>query len=247
MRKFACMIMLAGLVGTAPVWAADLANVPMNAQINLGYTYNTQSPGGNAIYAPNFNAALPDDGVTIFADGALEPQGFTRHAISGEGKGSWWYQYLDFNLAGVTAPGSGLNLSDPSATVKFDTRYFQDFETNPNPYADAPVFLRLYTYAADGNTYVGHRDYSIVYATQPPLSNPPYPAWTTVTVNVSATAHADGGTFNAANVSRIRWYGTDWQGTGFDFVDFKNVVVTPEPASLVLLALGGLLIRRRRA
>ncbi len=229
---FAVAALLA--VGTAAL--ALPVSIPLDAQINLGYTYNSQSPSGDAIY-PAFNT----DTQTFF------PGSHVRHNIvAGGGAASYWYQYVDLNLAGITTPGAGVNLSAPDSTVVFDTRYYQNAETNTNPYGDAPVFLRLYTYAADGNTYLGHRDYSIVYATQAPWSNPPYPTWTTVTVNVNTTAYTDGGTFDVTNVSRLRWYGTDWSGTGDDFVDFKNLVITPEPTALVLLALGGVLVARRR-
>jgi len=217
---------------------ADVVTVPMNQQINLGYTYNSQSPNGDAIY-PAFNS----DTQTIYPDGALEPEGFTRHNLVTV-PGGWYYQYLDLNLAGITIPGDGLDLSASDVTLSFDVRYYQDPNTNSNPYGDAPVFLRLYTYGADGNTYLGNRDFGIVYATQ--SGDPPYPDWTTVTVNVNLDPFTDGGTFDITDVSRIRWYGTDWSGGGDDFVDFKNVVITPEPASLIPLLAGLLLVLRRR-
>ncbi|MBI4580455.1 MAG: PEP-CTERM sorting domain-containing protein [Planctomycetes bacterium] len=243
MKRLLLFVALWGMAGLTVCPALGvLASVPMNQQINLGYGYNSQSPGGDAIYVPSFSGT---DTQTIYGDGVLEPQGFTRHNLRTL-PGTWWYQYVDLNLAGITVPGAGLNLSNAGATVEFDTRYFQDPETNTNPYGDAPVFVRLYTYAADGNTYLGHRDYSIVYATQPPWSNPPYPTWTHVTVSVAAGVGADGGVFDVTNVSRIRFYGTDWASGGFDFVDFKNLVITPEPASLALLGLGGLALLRRR-
>lgn len=194
----------------------QVVDIPMNAQINTGQTYNTQSPSGDAIY-PAFN---PTNTMTIYADGALEPEGFTRQKFA---VASWFYQYIDLNLAGITTPGAGLNLSNICARVEFDVRYFQDENTNTNPYNDAPVFLRLYTYANDGNTYLGYRDYSIVYAVQAPLSNPPYPEWTHVVVYVNKPGtFTESGTFNVTNVSRLRWYGTDWAGGGDDFVDWKN-------------------------
>ena len=239
------LILTALAVVAGPALAANVASVPMNAQINLGYTYNTQSPLGDAIY-PAFNTDTQTFEVT--------EGGFTRHhLVAGQGGGSYFYQYVDFNLAGITTPGAGLDLSGTGSTVTFDTRYFQDADSNSNPYGDAPVFLRLYTYAADGNTYLGYRDYSIVYATQAPWSNPPYPTWTTVTVDVNAAPNiSEGGSFDVHNVSRLRWYGTDWSGSGSDFVDFRNLSIDaiPEPSSiLVLLAgLGALapLVRRRK-
>jgi hypothetical protein len=230
-------------VGTAAL--ALPVSVPMNAQINLGYTYSSQSPSGDAIYT-----AFNTDTQTIYADGAPEPQGFTRHNIVfGGGAASYWYQYVDLNLAGITTPGAGLNLSAAGSTIEFDARYFQDPEMNTNPYGDAPIFVRLYTYGADGNAYLGYRDYSIVYG--PNSTNPPYgawyPTWWHVTIDVnSAPGITEGGTFDITNVSRIRWYGTDWSGVGTDFVDFKNLLITPEPTALALLALGGLALLRRR-
>jgi hypothetical protein len=240
MSSFVRVSMFVGVLGFIPAAALGLASVPMDSQINLGHTYNSQSPGGNAIYP-----AFTINTQTIFPAGAMEAEGFTRQNLL-TAPGSWWYQYVDFNLAGITTPGNGLDLSAAGSTISFETRFYNDPETNTNLYGDAPVFLRLYTYAADGNTYVGHRDYSIVYATQSPWNNPPYPTWTLVTVDVNA-GYTDGGAFDPANVDRVRWYGTNWAGNGFDFVDFKNLVVVPEPASILLLGLGGLLLRRRRA
>lgn len=214
------------LAGSAALAQTVIADVPMDQQINLGYTFNTsQSPGGNAIYDP-FGGGV----ITFETDGS---DGWTRQNIVAP---SWWYLYLDLNLAGITTPTAGLDITTPGKLYKlqFDCRYYQSETTNSNPYGDAPVFLRLYTYGTNGDTYLGHRDYSIVYATQAPWSNPHYPAWTHVSVvlnNSQLQAYTDGGTFNPANISRIRWYGTDWSGNpgdSDDFVDIKNVQFTEE-------------------
>jgi hypothetical protein len=61
-----------------------------------------------------------------------------------------------------------------------------------------------------------------------------------------AGIYTDTGAFDPTQVNRMRFYGTNWSGGGTDFRDFKNFVITPEPASLVLLALGGLALIRRR-
>ncbi|MBI4579391.1 MAG: putative Ig domain-containing protein, partial [Planctomycetes bacterium] len=218
-RKIGMAVVGALLVAPLTALSAPLVDIPMNAQINLGYTYNTQSPSGDAIYVPSFSGI---DTQTIYADGALEPEGFTRHNLLSD-PGGWFYHYIDFNLAGITVPGTGLDLSAICARVEFDVRYYQDPNTNTNQYGDAPVFLRLYTYANDGNTYLGHRDFSIVYATQSPWNDPPYPEWTHIVVYVNKPgSFTEGGTFAITDVSRIRWYGTDWAGHGDDFVDFKN-------------------------
>ena len=208
--------------------ALAVISIPLDAQINVGGS-TAQSPSGDAIY-PAFNT----DTQTFFAGSHV------RHNMVSPigGPNSWWYQYVDFTLAGYG------QVNGAGGAFEFDTRYYQDAESNANPYADAPVFLRAYSYADDGSTLLGYRDYSIVYATQAPWSNPPAPAWTHVVVPVAGGATTSA--FDETKISRIRWYGTDWQGTGFDYVDFKNLTVTPEPASLMLLAIGGVAILRRR-
>lgn len=226
MRKLTIACVLALIA--APAMA--VVSIPLDAQINIGGS-TPQSPSGNAIY-PAINA----DTQTFF------PGSHVRHNMvaldPATGKANWWYQYVDFTLAGygqVNAAGGAF---------EFDTRYYQDAESNAKPYADAPVFLRAYSYADDGSTLLGYRDYSIVYATQAPWNNPPAPAWTHVVVPVAGGTTTNA--FDETKISRIRWYGTDWQGTGFDYVDFKNLTVTPEPASLMLLVLGGVAVLRRR-
>ncbi len=69
----------------------------------------------------------------------------------------------------------------------------------------------------------------------------PMDAWVEIGGTVTAPANAD--------VGRIVLLIVDWQETGVSgALNFDNAVVTPEPASLLLLAGGGLaLLRRRRA
>ena len=211
----ACAMVL--LLGAAAPAQTVLVDIPMDQQINLGLPGTSQSPNGDAIYIPSFG-----NGVLSFETDGVD--GWARQNIANSG---WWYAYIDFNLAGI----GSLDFSDPTKIYKieFDCRFYQGEPQNANPYADAPVFLRIYTYAPDGDTYLGHRDYSIVYATQGPWNNPPYPDWTRVSVilnNQELQSYTDGGTFNIGDVSRIRWYGTDWSTTGpGDFVDFKNFQV----------------------
>ncbi len=236
------IVWLAGLILAASgsiVLGATLVDVPMDAQINNGHTYNTQSPSGDAIY-PAFNTDTQTfflDGATDPQSGQVEPEGWNRHhLVAGGGAGSWWYHYIDFNLADITTPGNGLDLSHPCARIEFDARYYQDPNTNSNPYGDAPIFPRLYTYDADGNTYLGHRDFNIRYgpnAGQFPFGDW-YPTWAHVVVFINSGSYSDGGTFDVANVSRIRFYGTDWSGGGDDFVDFKNFIITDDPLPPVI-------------
>lgn len=209
--------------------AAPDVHVAMDQQINVGVPGTDQSPTGDAIYA-----AFNSGSVSFHAD---EPQGYTRMHI--QPGGGWWYTYVDLNLAGI----GGQDLT--GGKIEFDTRFYHEADSNTSPYADAPVFLRAYTYGADGLTYLGHRDYGIVYGTQAPWSNPHHPDWTRVMVDVEGAAFTDGGTFDKTNVSRFRFYGTNWTGKGGDFVDFKNLDLytnsadaIPEPGTIALLGSG---------
>lgn len=222
------IVWLAGLIlaTSGPIGlGAVLVDVPMDAQINYGDTYNSQSPNGDAIYVPpNLNGS-----ISFRAD---EAEGYVRNNYNS----GWYYgPYLDTNLAHITTPGTGLDLSHPCTRIEFDARVYQDAATNSNPYGDANIFVRIYTYAADGNTYLGYRDFGIVYG--PNVNFFPfgdwYPTWSHVVVFVNKS-YSEGGTFDVTNVSRLRFYGTDWSGGGFDFTDVKNLIITNDPLPPVI-------------
>lgn len=250
MKRFVSVLVAAGLVGlTVSVAGANLVAVSMDQQITHPTKTTDQSPNGDAIYEPtNFG----DDSLSILPGvGARLTQSDSRPTAPQPTDG-WYYMYLDLNLAGYG------EVDMTGQVMTFDARVYQEDSTWYDPttdqmvtrsaYSDANIFVRLYTYAADGVTYQGHRDFGIVYG--PNADNYPfgdwYPTWSPVTVDPN-TSGADGGVFDITRVSRIRWYGTDWNGNGNDFAEVRNVVITPEPASLALLTIGGLaLIRRRR-
>ncbi len=201
--------------------AGETYFLPMDQQVNVGRETG-QSPDGDAIHpAPWVD---PPDTFEFRSD---EAEGYTRHWLDGGGSGSWWYgPYVDFYLAGFTDDYIDIG----GLALEFDTRYFQDENSNSNPYGDAPVFVRFYTYEDDGTgtypTYAGHRDFGIVYATQ--RGDPPYPEWTHVIVDLNDPAgYTESGSFDPTRVSRMRFYGTDWAGGGDDFVDFKNFRIGP--------------------
>jgi hypothetical protein len=222
MKKLIITVAALAVVGfTSAAFATALVDVPMDVQINIGRTTD-QSPTGDAMYLPPWNSL---DTPEFRSD---EPEGYYRHWLDGDGQANWWYNYVGFYLAGQA--NDYIDITS-ATTLEFDTRYFQDPVTNTSPYADAPVFVRIYTYAINAGTgeyddYVGHRDFGIVQATQPPWSDPPYPTWTHVVIDINdPLVYVDEGAFDPTRVSRMRFWGTDWAGGGDDFVDFKNFVI----------------------
>jgi hypothetical protein len=188
-----------------------LIDIPMNVQIDEG-------KGDVIAERPELNGS-----VEVIADGVEEAEGFTRTTIP---LNSWWYNpYLRFDRFD---PEKTLDFTDvgPNQTLAlvFETRFYQDPNTNSNPYGDAPVFVRFYDYAdTTFGSYQGFADYGVVYATQD--GDPPYPDWTTVVVDLLSGQTGGGGTFDNTSVDTMRFYGTDWAGGGDDFVDFKNLQI----------------------
>ena len=223
-----CALLLTAL----PAGAVALAEVPFDQQINIGL--------GDAIYAPYF------DELTFRSD---EPEGYCRQTmIVGGGAGGYYYgPYVDFVKAGIGA----IDISDPATVLEVYCRYFQGGE-NTNPYADAPIFYRVYTYDEANVNYLGHREYGIFYG---PTGETWYPTWTYKTFALNDSGlwpYPQAGLFDPTKVARMRFWGTDWSGMGQDFIDVKKLKITviPEPGSaLALLAgLGALVpfVRRKR-
>jgi hypothetical protein len=246
MKRLPHILMAAGLVGlAASVAGANLVSLSMDQQIIHPEKTTDQSPLGHAIYEP---ANFGDDTLTVIPGvGSRLTQSDSRPGTGGDG---WYYMYLDLNLAGIG------EVDVTGQTMSFDARIYQEDSTWYDPgtdqmvtrpaYSDANIFVRVYTYAADGVTYQGHSDFGIIYG--PNDGHYPfgdwYPTWSPVSIDLASGAV--GGAFDPTRVSRIRWYGTDWNGNGNDFTEVRNFVITPEPASLALLAIGGLALLRRR-
>ncbi len=190
-------------------------DIPMDQQINLGE--------GDAIFSSGdafitFEPANPPD----------EPEGFTRYHLN---KGWYYGPYIDFVLSG----DGPIDITKTNLTFEFDARAFQDPITNTNPYGDCNIFVTMYNY--DGSMLNGYREYGIVYG--PNVNSFPfgdwYPTWSHVTISV-ATSGKDtnygGNTFDPTNITRMRFYGTDWDtGNGGldDFIDIKNVQFVLNP------------------
>lgn len=232
--KRSLAVLAAGLIAGLPLALAGThITIPLNAQINVGRPGTGDSPAGNAIYLP------PGDTVNHLEFRNDEAQGYTRMWIGATGY--HFGPYIDLYLAGYNP----IDITQSGARLEFDARYYQDIATNSAPYNDAPIFLQMYTYS--GDTIQGYRDYGMVYQTGTTNSCTPRPPggmiWTHVSVPIGnllfdsncdgtvdvADHTVNGGGFNAASVSRLRFWGTDWWGGAFgdiyDWVDFKNLQI----------------------
>jgi hypothetical protein len=145
---------------------------------------------------------------------SFEPPGspeFCRHVLPGG-----WYggPNVDFELAGY----GWLDLSGGGTTLEFTCRYYKQ-----SGYADAPIFVRF----IDANGLWG--GLGILYQTG--QGDPPYPTWTTKTVSISCAllpGETDPG-FDLTQIKSISFYGTDWGGSGSDFIDVKNLKLFVPP------------------
>ncbi len=238
MRRIALLSGAVLLVGTT--FAQTVIDIPMDQQINVGRPPTAQSPNSDAIYIP---PTLPDSWMEFMND---EPEGYTRvhlfgnFAITGHYNGWYYGPYIDFNLAGYDE----LFFLGAGSTMEFDCRFFQDAWSNPNPYQDAPIFVRVYNYDVPGDLYQGYVDYGMRYQTgsgnQCPTKPQGYPEWFHVTIDLddlAADVNCDstddvttGGVWDLARISRMRFYGTDWNSGVLadpsDFIDVKNIRLT---------------------
>lgn len=234
-------ILAAGVVAASTAWAGYRVTIPMNAQINVGRPGTPDSPSGNAIYLS------PNEAVHSLEFRNDEVPGYTRLNLGlppgGGSPGYYFGPYIDLWLAGYNP----LDVSQPGARLELDARFFQDINTNGNPYHDAPIFVRLYTYDVNTNSLLGYRNLGMVYQTGPTYFCTPKPpggmTWSHVVVpldNLGWDSNCDGtgdvgdvnvnGVFDPTHVTRIGFWGTDWDGGAFgdngDFIDFKNVKIT---------------------
>ncbi len=212
MKSTAAITIITCILAVTGKAGADVViEIPMDEQINLG--------DGDAIYIPG------GSGWLTFENDNTE--GWTRRHMAESG---WYNLEIDLVLAGV----GEVDMSGTDDTIEFDCRYHQD---NSNPYADAPIFVRIFT--TDG----AMRDYGIVYQTGWNWWCDPvelYPAWVHVTIQVNdlnADYDCDGNpdvtqssAFDPAHVSRIQFYGTDWSyvSDAADWIDVKDLRIVAQ-------------------
>jgi hypothetical protein len=239
-----CAVALASATWAQPTpWIIE---IPLDQQINLGLPGTADSPNGDAIYVPTWNH---EDSIEFRSD---EAEGYCRLWIGTDpndpnAQPGWWYgPYIDFTLAGYDE----LIMSGHNALLEYDCRY-QQGDNNEDPFADAPIAARLYTYDVPGDAYQGHISYDYPYQTgagnlcdPKPLG---YPEWWHVVVDLD-DLNADfwcdgtpdvytGGAWDLGRIARMRFFGTDWFGAYYgpcdDWIDVKNFKLTLYPPPCV--------------
>ena len=160
---------------------------------------------------------------------------------------------------------SGIDITAAGAMCSFEGRYFQEeFDYYPDdgvegtvtgpmvtrtPYQDAALTVRLVSEDPEGRKYVKVMDGEWALTAAETQS---YPEWSTGSFSVADADLIDSwwidpdAVWTPTNIVRFWFIGTDWSGRGNDFAEVRNLVVTPEPGALALLALGGLALLRRR-
>ncbi len=134
--------------------------------------------------------------------------GFVRKYVTPRG---WYFgPSVDLVKAGY---GPWVDLSRPGTQMRFLARYFQG-GGNTNPYGDAPIFVTL----KDVNGRSG--GLGILYGPRP---DPLFPEWAEC-VDSAEPDHwpLDPG-FDASRVVAVEFFGTDWSGTGDDFIDIRSL------------------------
>lgn len=131
-----------------------------------------------------------------------------------------------------------------NAYIRFEARYYQDvnplFPRDPPAYSDAPIGIRfrnanLTDYAAlgVGNPELGGPGITWLYGPSVPVSER-YPLWKTcggkiTLVDVRADRYGRTADFDPTQVTMIEFVGTDWSGYSADFLDLKNLLISPDP------------------
>lgn len=154
------------------------------------------------------------DAVTGQSSFQPGPGGFVRRLITSSTGAGGWYFGPTVNLV-KAGYGPYVDMSGPGVVIRYTARYCQDVG-NSSPYGDAPIFVQL----IDVNGKNG--GLGISYGAQP---NPTYPEWITCTDEITVGSWPTDAGFDASKVVAVKFFGTDWTGTGSDFIDIRDLQV----------------------
>lgn len=121
-------------------------------------------------------------------------------------------------------------------TLEFDVRYFQDLggENGEQPYDDRYTMFDVVLFTSSEQSW-----------TWPDAFNNPTPhgAWHHLSLNLADTAGNPN--FDLSQLRRMEIHGFNPRYSIPDHIALDNLVITPEPSSLLLLSLAALFVRRR--
>ena len=193
---------LHGLLPMLAALAALVAGVPAKAGVIVELPLDAQIDIGLGPAITGFTSFESEGGV-----------GFVRKYVT---PGGWYFgPAVDLVKAGY---GPWVDLSIPGTQLRYRARYFQG-GGNPNPYGDAPIFVVL----RDVNGKSG--GLGISYGPRP---DPVFPGWAECVDSATADHWPLDPDFDPSRVVAIEFFGTDWSGTGDDFIDIRDLrIVTP--------------------
>jgi len=193
---------LHGLLPMLAALAALVAAVPAKAGVIVELPLDAQIDIGLGPAITGFTSFESEGGV-----------GFVRKYVT---PGGWYFgPAVDLVKAGY---GPWVDLSIPGTQLRYRARYFQG-GGNPNPYGDAPIFVVL----RDVNGKSG--GLGISYGPRP---DPVFPGWAECVDSATADHWPLDPDFDPSRVVAIEFFGTDWSGTGDDFIDIRDLrIVTP--------------------
>ena len=153
--------------------------------------------------------------------------------------GSPWYYapIIDFE----TYTGGTVDASAEGATLEFDVRYYQEGigDDGSDPYQNCSFGVALYS-------YIGPNWWNYDEQWWPgAFSNPePHGEWHHMVFDLADTLENED--FDLTTLGRVEIHGSNGRHVWEDHIDLSNLVITPEPATLGLFAIGLLGLMRRR-
>ncbi len=201
----------------APLALANVLEIPLD----------TLEPEGYFTVQEGMNCGVVTEGDLTFirTTELSESQGWPG--------GGWFYAPI-INFEVFT--GGTIDASVPGATLEFDARYVQEGpgENGQPPYESCWFGVQLF--AHDGADWWWGSAFN----------NPePYGEWHHLVLDLADTAGNPD--FDLSQVSRVEIHGFNDRYCWQDHIDLDTLVITPEPTTASLLALGLLgLLRRRR-
>jgi hypothetical protein len=221
-------------VTVSPVNGLPIA-ITMGTQINgFGLGYDTITPGSTSSLLLEVPAADTTPGWEVGP--------WTRQWLTG---GNWYFTPV-VNLRNACYDVADLS----SANISITARYLNDVFSYADPntaYIDAPIGIRftdvagkrglLNTVLLDPNNGATNNQwwlYGPGHAHDPNvMAGLELPPWETYSSTLYFDTQVDGGDtwihdvgFDPTKVVSLEFWGTDWYGTGYDFVDLKDLGFT---------------------